>query len=216
MAAARDSERGLPSNASVEFVGVTKKYGTVIAIQDVTLAVEPGEFLTLLGPSGSGKSTVLMLVAGFVDASAGEIRVDGRNMSRVPANRRNQGVVFQNYALFPHMTACENLAYPLAARGIVGQERDRLITRTVERVRISELLDRYPYQLSGGQQQRVALARAIVFQPPLLLLDEPLSALDRYLREEMQCELKALHRQLHTSTSPRQHSVAPAIRCSRT
>jgi putative spermidine/putrescine transport system ATP-binding protein len=199
MAAARDSASGLPSGASAEFVGVTKKYGTVVAVRDVTLAVDPGEFLTLLGPSGSGKSTVLMLLAGFVDASAGEIRVDGRNMSRVPANRRNQGVVFQNYALFPHMTACENLAYPLAARGIVRQERDRLIKRTVERVRISELLGRYPHQLSGGQQQRVALARAIVFQPPLLLMDEPLSALDRNLREEMQYELKALHRQLDTT-----------------
>src|SRR5215469_4782561 len=130
MAAAGDAAaRGLPSSASVEFLRVTKKYGTVTAIQDVTLAVEPGEFLTLLGPSGSGKSTVLMLLAGFVDLSAGEIRVDGRNMSRLPANRRNQGVVLQNYALFPHMTVRENLAYPLAARGIVAQERDRLITR---------------------------------------------------------------------------------------
>jgi ABC-type Fe3+/spermidine/putrescine transport system ATPase subunit len=199
MAAAQDSASGLPSSVSVEFVGVTKKYGAVIAIQDLTLAVEPGEFLTLLGPSGSGKSTVLMLLAGFVDASAGEIRVDGRNMSRVPANRRNQGVVFQNYALFPHMTVRENLAYPLAARGIVGQERDRLITGTVKRVRISELLDRYPHQLSGGQQQRVALARAIVFRPPLLLMDEPLSALDRNLRDEMQYELKELHGQLRTT-----------------
>jgi putative spermidine/putrescine transport system ATP-binding protein len=211
MVAARDSASGLPSSASVEFLGVTKKYGTVIAIQDVTLAVDPGEFLTLLGPSGSGKSTVLMLLAGFVDASAGEIRVDGRSMSRVPANRRNQGVVFQNYALFPHMTACENLVYPLAARGIVGQERDRLIKRTVERVRISELLDRYPHQLSGGQQQRVALARAIVFQPPLLLMDEPLSALDRNLREEMQYELKALHRQLHTTIILVTHDQGEAL-----
>jgi ABC-type Fe3+/spermidine/putrescine transport system ATPase subunit len=165
----------------------------------MTLAVQPGEFLTLLGPSGSGKSTVLMLLAGFVDPTAGEIRVDGRNVSRVPANRRNQGVVFQNYALFPHMTVRENLAYPLAARGIVGQKRDLSITRTVEQVRIPELLDRYPDQLSGGQQQRVALARAIVFQPPLLLMDEPFSALDRNLREEMQYELKALHRQLNTT-----------------
>src|SRR4030095_6677472 len=136
----------------------------VVAIKEMSLAVEPGEFLTLLGPSGSGKSTVLMLLAGFVAASAGEIRVDGKNLSRVPANRRNQGVVFQNYALFPHMTVRENLAYPLVARGIVGQKRDLSITRTVEQVRIPELLDRYPDQLSGGQQQRVALARAIVFQ----------------------------------------------------
>jgi putative spermidine/putrescine transport system ATP-binding protein len=201
VAAAADAEEGVLSGAgaSVELVGITKEYGSIVALQDMTLAVEPGEFLTLLGPSGAGKSTMLMLLAGFVDASAGEIRVDGRNLSRVPAYRRNQGVVFQNYALFPHMTVRENLAYPLAARGIVGQKRDLLITRTVERLRVPELLDRYPHQLSGGQQQRVALARAIVFRPPLLLMDEPLSALDRNLREEMQYELKALHRQLHTT-----------------
>ena len=161
--------------------------------------MQPGEFLTLLGPSGSGKSTVLMLLAGFVEPSAGEIRVDGRDLSRVPANRRNQGVVFQNYALFPHMTVGENLAYPLAARGIAGREREAQIARAVEWVRMPELLDRYPHQLSGGQQQRVAVARAIVFQPPLLLMDELLSALDRNLREEMQYELKALHRQLQTT-----------------
>jgi ABC-type Fe3+/spermidine/putrescine transport system ATPase subunit len=197
MAAARDSARGLPSSASVEFVGVTKRYGT--GHRDPRPDAR-GRARRISDPAGAKRIRQIdSLDAGFVDASAGEIRVDGRNMSRVPANRRNQGVVFQNYALFPHMTACENLAYPLAARGIVGQERDRLITRTVERVRISELLDRYPHQLSGGQQQRVALARAIVFQPPLLLMDEPLSALDRNLREEMQYELKALHRQLHTT-----------------
>jgi ABC-type Fe3+/spermidine/putrescine transport system ATPase subunit len=187
------------SGASVEFISVTKKYGTSPAVDDLNLQVEPGEFLTLLGPSGSGKSTVLMLLAGFVDPSTGEIRVDGRNLLRVPANRRNQGVVFQNYALFPHMTVRENLAYPLTVRGIAGQERDGLIARTVEQVRMPELLDRYPHQLSGGQQQRVALARALVFQPPLLLMDEPLSALDRNLREEMQYELKELHRQLRTT-----------------
>ena len=198
-AAARDAASERPSGASVEFVGVTKNYGAVAAVEALTLVVEPGEFLTLLGPSGSGKSTVLMLLAGFVAASAGEIRVDGRNVSRVPANRRDQGIVFQNYALSPHMTVRENLAYPLAARGIVGAEREMLIGRTIERVRIPELLERYPHQLSGGQQQRVALARAIVFQPPLLLMDESLSALDRNLREEMQYELKALHRQLRTT-----------------
>jgi putative spermidine/putrescine transport system ATP-binding protein len=187
------------AGASVEFIGITKRYGALPAVDDLNLRVEPGEFLTLLGPSGSGKSTVLMLLAGFVNPSAGKIRVDGRELSRVPANRRNQGVVFQNYALFPHMTVRENLAYPLAARGIGGKERDALIARTAERVRMPELLDRYPHQLSGGQQQRVALARAIVFQPPLLLMDEPLSALDRNLREEMQYELKELHRQLRTT-----------------
>jgi putative spermidine/putrescine transport system ATP-binding protein len=158
VAATTNAEHEILSGASVEFMGVTKEYGSVVAIKEMSLAVEPGEFLTLLGPSGSGKSTVLMLLAGFVAASAGEIRVDGRSVSRVPANRRNQGVVFQNYALFPHMTVRENLAYPLAARGIVGQKRDLLITRTVEQMRIPELLDRCPDQLSGGQQQRVALA----------------------------------------------------------
>jgi ABC-type Fe3+/spermidine/putrescine transport system ATPase subunit len=185
--------------ASVEFIGVTKKYGPLIAVDNVSLSVDPGEFLTLLGPSGSGKSTLLMLLAGFVGPNAGQIRVDGHDLSRVPAHRRNQGVVFQNYALFPHMTVRENLTYPLAARGIARSERVELIARTVERVRMPELLDRYPHQLSGGQQQRVALARAIVFQPPLLLMDESLNALDRNLREEMQYELKDLHRQLRTT-----------------
>lgn len=184
---------------SVEFVGVTKKYGALSAVEHLTLAVQPGEFLTLLGPSGSGKSTVLMLLAGLVAPSAGEIRVDGSNLSHVPANRRDQGVVFQNYALFPHMTVRENLAYPLAARGIAGQRCNALIARTVERLRVAELLDRYAHQLSGGQQQRVALARAVVFQPPLLLLDEALNALDRDLREEMQDQLRDLHRQLRTT-----------------
>jgi ABC-type Fe3+/spermidine/putrescine transport system ATPase subunit len=198
---ARTAEASAPTRgASVEFLGITKRYGAASpAVDDLNLQVEPGEFLTLLGPSGSGKSTILMLLAGFVAPSAGEIRVDGRDQRRVPPNRRNQGVVFQNYALFPHMTVRENLAYPLAARGIGGLEREALIARTVERVRMPELLARYPHQLSGGQQQRAALARAIVFQPPLLLMDEPLSALDRNLREEMQYELKELHRQLRTT-----------------
>jgi ABC-type Fe3+/spermidine/putrescine transport system ATPase subunit len=209
---ARTVEASSPlCGASVEFVGVTKRYGTSPAVDDLNLQVEPGEFLTLLGPSGSGKSTILMLLAGFVDPSAGKIRVDGRDLHHVPANRRNQGVVFQNYALFPHMTVRENLAYPLAARGIGGLERDALIARTVERVRMPELLDRYPHQLSGGQQQRVALARAIVFQPPLLLMDEPLSALDRNLREEMQYELKELHRQLRTTIIFVTHDQSEAL-----
>jgi putative spermidine/putrescine transport system ATP-binding protein len=185
--------------ASVEFIKVSKKYGPLIAVDNVSPSVDRGEFLTLLGPSGSGKSTLLMLLAGFVDPNSGAIKVDGRDLSRVPAHRRNQGVVFQNYALFPHMTVRENLTYPLAARGIARSERVELIARTVDRVRMPELLDRYPHQLSGGQQQRVALARAIVFQPPLLLMDESLSALDRNLREEMQYELKDLHRQLRAT-----------------
>ncbi|SDR64242.1 putative spermidine/putrescine transport system ATP-binding protein [Rhizobiales bacterium GAS113] len=193
-----DSQR-LGSGAPVEFRGVTKQYGNVRAIEDLDLAIRPGEFLTLLGPSGSGKSTLLMLLAGFEHPTTGVITVDGQAQTRVPPNRRNQGIVFQSYALFPHMSVRDNLGYPLAARGIKGAERDQMIGRALERVRMSGHGDRYPSQLSGGQQQRVALARAIVFNPPLLLMDESLSALDRNLREEMQYELKELHEQLSTT-----------------
>lgn len=182
--------------ASIEFTGVTKRYGPTTAVENIDLSVRSGEFLTLLGPSGSGKSTLLMLLAGFERPTSGDIVVSGRKMNDVPAHRRDQGVVFQSYALFPHMSVSENLAYPLAARGIAGSERSRLINRALERVRMSGFDDRLPSQLSGGQQQRVALARAIVHDPPILLMDESLSALDRNLREEMQIELKDLHEQL--------------------
>jgi len=187
------------AGAPVEFRGVTKQYGNVRAIEGLDLAIRPGEFLTLLGPSGSGKSTLLMLLAGFEHPTSGVIAVGGQAQTRVPPNRRNQGIVFQSYALFPHMSVRENLAYPLAARGISGAEREQMIARALERVRMTEFAGRYPSQLSGGQQQRVALARAIVFNPPLLLMDESLSALDRNLREEMQFELKELHHQLSTT-----------------
>jgi len=187
------------SGAPVEFHRVSKSYGTSKAVDDIDLAIAPGEFLTLLGPSGSGKTTLLMLLAGFERPTSGTIRVAGRDLNRVPPNRRDQGIVFQSYALFPHMTVQENLAYPLDARGISAPQKATLIASALDRVRMSHLAERYPAQLSGGQQQRIALARAIVFNPPLLLMDESLSALDRTLREEMQVELKILHETLATT-----------------
>ncbi|MCC6303561.1 MAG: ABC transporter ATP-binding protein [Rhodobacteraceae bacterium] len=198
-------------SVSAEFIGVTKSFGQVNALEDVSLAIRPGEFLTLLGPSGSGKSTLLTLLAGFDQPTSGTITIGGKEQTRVPPNRRNQGIVFQSYALFPHMSVHDNLAYPLSARGIRGAEREQLIHQALERVRMSGYGGRYPSQLSGGQQQRVALARAIVFNPPLLLMDESLSALDRNLREEMQFELKELHERLSATIVFVTHDQAEAV-----
>jgi putative spermidine/putrescine transport system ATP-binding protein len=181
---------------AVEFRGITKRYGEVAAVDNVSLQIEPGEFVSLLGPSGSGKSTLLMLLAGFTEPTAGEILVDGKRLDHVPPNRRNQGIVFQSYALFPHMTVHENVAFPLKARGVSAGKARALIDVALQRVRMTGLAQRYPSQLSGGQQQRVALARATVFDPPLILMDESLSALDRKLRQEMRVEIKDLHREL--------------------
>ena len=167
--------------------------------------------MTLLGPSGSGKSTLLMLLAGFEHPTSGTIRVAGRDLNRVPPHRRDQGVVFQSYALFPHMTVQQNLAYPLDARGVSETEKKQKIGNALEKVRMSSFADRYPSQLSGGQQQRVALARAIVANPPLLLMDESLSALDRNLREEMQYELKILHEELSTTIVYVTHDQGEAL-----
>ncbi|WP_077000452.1 ABC transporter ATP-binding protein [Variovorax sp. KK3] len=181
---------------AVEFRGITKRYAGVAAVDDVSLQIDAGEFVSLLGPSGSGKSTLLMLLAGFTEPTAGEILVDGRRLDQVPPNRRNQGLVFQSYALFPHMTVQENVAFPLKARGFPADKARELIEQALRRVRMENLAQRYPSQLSGGQQQRVALARATVFDPPLILMDESLSALDRKLRKEMQVEIKDLHHEL--------------------
>ncbi|MDB5851322.1 MAG: Fe3+/spermidine/putrescine transporter ATP-binding protein, partial [Rhodoferax sp.] len=151
---------------------------------------------TLLGPSGSGKTTCLMMLAGFEFPTAGEIRLDGRLLNRVPPHKRNIGMVFQNYALFPHMTVAQNVAYPLEVRGVPTRDRATQVHEALQMVRMEAFGERYPAQLSGGQQQRIALARALVFKPQLVLMDEPLGALDKQLREHMQLELKALHRQL--------------------
>ncbi|MCX7684958.1 MAG: ABC transporter ATP-binding protein [Acetobacteraceae bacterium] len=181
----------------VLFRGVTKSYdGRSLAVAPLDLAVAEGEFLTLLGPSGSGKTTTLMMLAGFEAPSSGEILLEGRVVNRVPPHRRGLGVVFQNYALFPHMSVAENLSFPLEMRRIPRAERAERIARALATVRMEGFADRRPAQLSGGQQQRVALARALIFSPRLVLMDEPLGALDRQLREELQQEIKALHARL--------------------
>ncbi|MBP6394643.1 MAG: ABC transporter ATP-binding protein [Giesbergeria sp.] len=185
------------NDALISFKGVQKTYdGTQLVVRDLNLDIQRGEFLSLLGPSGSGKTTTLMMLAGFESPTAGDIFLDGKPITRTPPHKRNFGMVFQNYALFPHMTVAENIAYPLRVRKLPNAERDAKVKRALEMVQMGAMGGRYPSQMSGGQQQRVALARAMVFDPQLVLMDEPLGALDKQLREHMQIELKALHRQL--------------------
>ena len=173
--------------------GLTKKFGEANAVVGIDLAIDKGEFVTLLGPSGSGKTTTLRMIAGFTTQDEGVIEIGGDDMSRVPPYRRDVGMVFQNYALFPHMTAAQNIAFPLEMRGISGEERKR---RVADALALVKLGGRYPRQLSGGQQQRIALARAVVFGPRLLLMDEPLGALDKKLRETLQLEIVRIARQI--------------------
>ena len=185
--------------AAIDIEGVTKTYGDFTALDDVSLRIEPGEFMTFLGPSGSGKTTTLNVVAGFTDVTKGAISVGGTNVVGVPAHKRNIGVVFQHYALFPHMTVGRNVAYPLTLRGVSRADSERRVKAALDMVKMTDFAHRYPSELSGGQQQRVALARAIVFDPPLLLMDEPLGALDKKLREWLQLEIKRIHRELGTT-----------------
>ncbi|WP_420438626.1 ABC transporter ATP-binding protein [Candidatus Palauibacter sp.] len=181
----------------VEFDGVSKSYdGRTLVVDDLNLGIGKGEFVTLLGPSGSGKTTILMMLAGFQATTSGAIRIGGRSVHDLPPRKRGIGMVFQNYALFPHMTVGENLAFPLEVRGIAEERRRERVTRALDLVRLGGLEDRRPGQLSGGQQQRVAIARALVFEPELVLMDEPLGALDRSLREEMQYEIRSIHQRL--------------------
>jgi len=185
------------NQALVTFKGVQKTYdGSSLVVRDLNLQIRKGEFLSLLGPSGSGKTTTLMMLAGFESPTSGDILLNGQNITRTPPHKRNFGMVFQNYALFPHMTVADNIAYPLTVRKLGKSEREAKVRRALDMVQMGKMGDRYPSQLSGGQQQRVALARALVFDPQLVLMDEPLGALDKQLREHMQIELKALHRQL--------------------
>ncbi|WP_186418751.1 ABC transporter ATP-binding protein [Bosea sp. CS1GBMeth4] len=176
--------------------GVTKRYGEATALLPTSLQVAAGEFLTLLGPSGSGKTTLLMMIAGLTEASGGEILLDGQDITRTPAYRREIGVVFQNYALFPHLSVFENVAFPLRMRKRPDSEIAAAVGRTLELVRLGHLAARLPRELSGGQQQRVAFARAIVFDPQLVLMDEPLGALDKKLRDELKLEIRKLHAEL--------------------
>ncbi|MEH6776339.1 MAG: ABC transporter ATP-binding protein [Cereibacter changlensis] len=178
----------------VVFDHVQKSYdGETLVVKDLNLDIAKGEFLTMLGPSGSGKTTCLMMLAGFETATHGEIKLDGKPINTVPPHKRGIGMVFQNYALFPHMTVGENLGFPLEVRGMGKSDREAKIKRALDMVQMGAFINRRPAQLSGGQQQRIALARALVFDPQLVLMDEPLGALDKQLREHMQFEIKHLH-----------------------
>jgi len=183
-------------SAAVSFRGVSRRYGTVTAVSDLSLDISPGEFFALLGSSGSGKTTLLMLLAGFDKPTEGQVLMAGKSVSDVPPHRRSIGVVFQNYALFPHLTAADNVAYPLKMRGVGRSERDARVKAALNLVNLTDRWASYPSQMSGGQQQRIALARALVFGPDILLMDEPLGALDRRLRDQMQQELKRIQKEL--------------------
>lgn len=173
-----------------------KRYGGARAVDNVSLSISPGEFISLLGPSGSGKTTTLMMIAGFEMPDSGQVLLDGKDITRLPPHRRELGVIFQNYALFPHMTVAENVAYPLRMRRVGRAEIESRVNRVLDQVHLNSLASRYPHQMSGGQQQRVAIARAMVFEPPVLLLDEPLGALDRKLRQHLRSEIKTLHKEV--------------------
>ncbi|MGW7613187.1 ABC transporter ATP-binding protein [Streptomyces sp. NPDC054766] len=190
---------GLAEDGSIELRGVRRTYGDVTAVDDLDLTVNPGEFVTLLGPSGSGKTTTMMMVAGFEDLTSGTVLINGRPVDTLPPKDRNLGIVFQSYALFPHMSARENVEFPLRMRRVRPTERRRRAEEALDRVGLTKLGDRRPRELSGGQQQRVALARALVFNPSALLLDEPMAALDKRLREQMQEEIKTIQRSLGIS-----------------
>jgi putative spermidine/putrescine transport system ATP-binding protein len=192
----RPGPTGATEPPALALRGLRKSFGSTTAVDGVDLEVRRGEFVTLLGPSGSGKTTTLRMVAGFMAPSEGSIEIDGRDMTRTPPYRRDVGMVFQNYALFPHMTAAQNIAFPLRMRGRPRAEIDRRVDEALRLVKLGDLGARYPRQLSGGQQQRVALARAVVFEPRLLLMDEPLGALDRKLRKSLQLEIIRVSRQL--------------------
>jgi putative spermidine/putrescine transport system ATP-binding protein len=196
-AATRAAAHRAADPAYVHFQGVRKTYdGINLVVQDLDLSMPRGEFLTLLGPSGSGKTTCLMMLAGFEQPTAGTISVAGQRIDTVPPHRRDIGMVFQNYALFPHMTVAENLAFPLQVRKFGRDEIEAKVGRALSMVQLEGFGNRRPSQLSGGQQQRVALARALVFEPRIVLMDEPLGALDKQLRETMQYEIKHLHDRL--------------------
>ncbi len=197
--------------SAISLDAISKHYGPVTAVDDVRLRVEPGEFVTILGPSGSGKTTLLMLIAGLTRPTGGHILIGDRDVTDAPAQARNVGLVFQSYALFPHMTVFDNVAFPLDVRRVPKSEAAGRVAEALRLVRLQGLERRKPGELSGGQQQRVALARAIVFKPDILLLDEPLGALDRKLREELQVELKQLQRSLGVTSILVTHDQEEAL-----
>ena len=197
--------------AVLELRGLTKRYGDQVAVAALDLALRPHEFMTFLGPSGSGKTTTLMMVAGLQRPDAGSILLDGKPVDALPPYRRDLGMVFQNYALFPHMTVRRNVAFPLEMRGTARSEIERLVTETLGLVGLPGHGARLPRELSGGQQQRVALARALIYRPSLLLMDEPLGALDKQLRAEMQLEIKRVHRERRMSVLYVTHDQEEAL-----
>jgi spermidine/putrescine ABC transporter ATP-binding subunit len=199
------------NDAAVTFDAVSKRFGSVTALDNVSLTIGRGEFMTLLGPSGCGKTTLLKLAAGFLGPDSGSIAIDGRCVNDVPTYKREIGMMFQNYALFPHMNVAENVAYGLKARGVPRHERVRRVAETLALVKLTGMEDRKPRQLSGGQQQRVALARALVINPTVLLLDEPFSALDKNLRASMQMELREIQRKLGLTTIFVTHDQSEAL-----
>ena len=199
-------------DAFVEFERVQKSYdGENLVVKDLNLSLPKGEFLTMLGPSGSGKTTCLMMLAGFETATHGEIKLDGRPINNIPPHKRGIGMVFQNYALFPHMTVAENLAFPLEVRRMSKSDREAKVKRALDMVQMGEFGGRRPAQLSGGQQQRIALARALVFDPELVLMDEPLGALDKQLREHMQFEITRIAHDLGITTVYVTHDQTEAL-----
>jgi len=197
--------------AFIELENLTKRFGQQTAVDGLWLGVEKGEIVSLLGPSGCGKTTTLQMIAGFAEPTSGGIRLEGRDLLAVKPARRGLGIVFQSYALFPHMTVTQNVSFGLEMQGVAAAERTRRVGETLELVGLAAFAGRFPRQLSGGQQQRVALARALVIRPPILLLDEPLSNLDAKLREEMQIELRQIQRTVGTTTLLVTHDQAEAM-----
>jgi putative spermidine/putrescine transport system ATP-binding protein len=190
---------------------LTKRFGEFVAVDDLSLTIERGEFISLLGPSGCGKTTTLQMIAGLLDPTAGRILLKGKDITKTPPNKRGLGIVFQSYALFPHMTATENVAFGLEMRGVSRADRDKRAKIALAQVRLDQFADRYPKELSGGQRQRVALARALIVEPPILLLDEPLSNLDAKLREEMRIELRLLQQEIGVTTVLVTHDQEEAL-----
>ena len=202
----------MPAQPLVRFVDIQKSYdGVTLVVKSLNLDVGKGEFLTMLGPSGSGKTTCLMMLAGFEPATHGEIYLNGEGINKVAPHKRGIGMVFQNYALFPHMTVSENLAFPLEVRNMNKSEREAKVKRALDMVQLGGFGDRRPAQLSGGQQQRVAVARSLVFDPDLVLMDEPLGALDKNLREQMQYEIKHIHENLGLTVVYVTHDQSEAL-----
>lgn len=202
------------SNAFLEIRGLRKAYGHVLAIDRVSLDIKQGEFMTFLGPSGSGKSTTLYIVAGFQEPTEGDVLLNGNELLTTPPNQRNIGMVFQRYTLFPHLTIAENVAFPLRVRRWPEQKIKAKVNEMLKLVHLADIGNRLPAQLSGGQQQRVAIARALAYDPPVLLMDEPLSALDKKLREELQFELRRIHQETGVTILYVTHDQEEALRLS--